>query len=130
MCIRDRVAARRRGGGHVGRTVSVKLRRSDFTTITRSRTLREATDVAKEIYATACDLYGAAGLDRVRLRLVGVRVENLRPAGTATRQLGLGERETGWREAEMAMDKAMRRFGPEAVRPASLVRPPFDGIDL
>ncbi|WP_405151718.1 DNA polymerase IV [Sphaerisporangium sp. NBC_01403] len=126
----ERVAARLRGGGHVGRTVSVKLRRSDFTTITRSRTLREATDVAKEIYATACDLYGAAGLDRVRLRLVGVRVENLRPAGTATRQLGLGERETGWREAEMAMDKAMRRFGPEAVRPASLVRPPFDGIDL
>ncbi|MFG1875760.1 DNA polymerase IV [Sphaerisporangium sp. NPDC049003] len=126
----ERVAARLRSGGHVGRTVSVKLRRSDFTTITRSRTLREATDVAKEIYATACDLYGAAGLDRVRLRLVGVRVENLRPAGTATRQLGLGERETGWREAEMAMDKAMRRFGPEAVRPASLVRSPFDGIDL
>jgi DNA polymerase IV len=126
----ERVAARLRAGGHVGRTVSVKLRRSDFTTITRSRTLREPTDVAKEIYATACDLYGAAGLERVRLRLVGVRVENLRPAGSATRQLGLGERETGWREAERAMDKAMRRFGPEAVRPASLVRPPFDGIDL
>jgi DNA polymerase-4 len=126
----ERVAARLRGGGHVGRTVSVKLRRSDFTTITRSRTLREATDVAKEIYTTACELYEAAGLERVRLRLVGVRVENLRPASTATRQLGLGEPETGWREAELAMDKATRRFGPEAVRPASLVRPPFDGMDL
>ncbi|MEO3812491.1 DNA polymerase IV [Sphaerisporangium sp. B11E5] len=126
----ERVAERLRRGGHVGRTVSVKLRRADFTTITRSRTLREATDVAKEIYATSCDLYAAAGLERVRLRLVGVRVENLRPAGTATRQLGLGERETGWREAEMAMDRATRRFGPEAVRPASLVRPPFDGMDL
>lgn len=126
----ERVAARLRRGGHVGRTVSVKLRRADFTTITRSRTLREATDVAKEIYATSCDLYAAAGLERVRLRLVGVRVENLRPAGSATRQLGLGERETGWREAEMAMDRAARRFGPEAVRPASLVRPPFDGMDL
>ncbi|WP_214413597.1 DNA polymerase IV [Sphaerisporangium fuscum] len=126
----ERVAARLRAGGHVGRTVSVKLRRADFTTINRSRTLREPTDVAKEIYATACELYGAAGLARVRLRLVGVRVENLRPASSATRQLGLGERETGWREAELAMDKAMRRFGPEAVRPASLVRPPFDGTDL
>jgi DNA polymerase-4 len=126
----ERVAVRLRLGGHVGRTVSVKLRRADFTTITRSRTLREATDVAKEIYATSCDLFAAAGLERVRLRLVGVRVENLRPAGTATRQLGLGERETGWREAEMAMDRAARRFGPQAVRPASLVRPPLDGMDL
>ncbi|MCT9930667.1 DNA polymerase IV [Planotetraspora sp. A-T 1434] len=125
----ERVAARLRAAGHVGRTVSVKLRRSDFTTITRSRTLREPTDVAKEIYTTSCELYEAAGLERVRLRLVGVRVENLRPAAAATRQLSLGERETGWREAEQAMDKAVRRFGPDAVRPASLVRRPFDPMD-
>ncbi|GIH23157.1 DNA polymerase IV [Acrocarpospora phusangensis] len=126
----ERVAARLREAGLIGRTISVKLRRSDFTTITRSRTLREATDVAKEIHATACELYRAAGLQRIRLRLVGVRMENLRPAGTATRQLGLGDRETGWREAEQAMDKAIRRFGPDAVRPASLVRPPFGPMDL
>ncbi|MGI5490652.1 DNA polymerase IV [Microtetraspora malaysiensis] len=126
----ERVAARLRASGQVGRTVSVKLRRADFTTITRSRTLREPTDVAKEIFATSCELFAAAGLDRVRLRLVGVRVENLRPAGTVTRQLSLGERETGWREAEQAMDKAIRRFGPDAVRPASLVRPPSGPMDL
>jgi DNA polymerase-4 len=126
----ERVAARLRDGGYVGRTVSVKLRRSDFSTITRSRTLREATDVAKEIFATACELYEAAGLERVRLRLVGVRMENLHESTTATRQLSLGERERGWREAEQAMDKAIRRFGPDAVRPASLVRRPFGPMDL
>ncbi|MEU6710830.1 DNA polymerase IV [Nonomuraea sp. NPDC046802] len=125
----ERVAARMRKGGHVGRTVSVKLRRADFTTINRSRTLREPTDVAQVIYATACELFQAAGLERVRLRLVGVRMENLRPAGEATRQLGLGERETGWREAEQAMDKAIRRFGPDAVLPASLVRGKLDEIE-
>ncbi|MGI5292421.1 DNA polymerase IV [Nonomuraea polychroma] len=125
----ERVAARMRKGGHVGRTVSVKLRRADFTTITRSRTLREATDVAQVIYTTACELYRAAGLERVRLRLVGVRMENLRPAEEATHQLGLGERETGWREAEQAMDKAIRRFGPDAVLPASLVRGKLDEIE-
>ncbi|MEU1720961.1 DNA polymerase IV [Actinomadura sp. ATCC 39365] len=125
----ERVAARMRKGGHVGRTVSVKLRRADFTTITRSRTLREPTDVAQVIYATACELFEAAGLQRVRLRLVGVRMENLRPAGEATHQLGLGERETGWREAEQAMDKAIRRFGPDAVLPASLVRGKLDEIE-
>ncbi|MEQ4716298.1 DNA polymerase IV [Nonomuraea sp. B19D2] len=122
----ERVAARMRKGGHVGRTVSVKLRRADFTTINRSRTLREPTDVAQVIYATACELFEAAGLQRVRLRLVGVRMENLRPAEEATRQLSIGERETGWREAEQAMDKAIRRFGPDAVLPASLVRGKLD----
>ncbi|MEU6778953.1 DNA polymerase IV [Nonomuraea angiospora] len=125
----ERVAARMRKGGHVGRTVSVKLRRADFTTINRSRTLREATDVAQVIYATACELFEAAGLQRVRLRLVGVRMENLRPAGEATHQLGIGERETGWREAEQAMDKAIRRFGPDAVLPASLVRGKLDDVE-
>ncbi|MEV0616233.1 DNA polymerase IV [Nonomuraea sp. NPDC050404] len=125
----ERVAARMRNAGHVGRTVSVKLRRADFTTINRSRTLREPTDVAQVIYATACELFQAAGLERVRLRLVGVRMENLRPAGEATRQLSLGEKETGWREAEQAMDKAIRRFGPDAVLPASLVRGKLDEIE-
>ncbi|MEV4090912.1 DNA polymerase IV [Streptosporangium saharense] len=126
----ERVAARLRQGGHAGRTVSVKLRRADFSTISRSRTLREPTDVAQVLYSTARDLYGAAGLEGVRLRLVGVRVENLVPAAGVTRQLGLGERETGWREAEQAMDRAARRFGPDAVLPASLVRPSFGEIDL
>ncbi|MER6830027.1 DNA polymerase IV [Streptosporangium sp. NPDC000563] len=125
----ERVAARLREGGSVGRTISVKLRRADFTTLSRSRSLREPTDVAKVLYEVACALYAASGLENTRLRLVGVRVENLGPAAGATRQLGLGERETGWREAERAMDRAARRFGRDAVLPASLVRPPFDGID-
>jgi DNA polymerase-4 len=119
----DRVGARLRGSGHTGRTVAVKLRRADFTTITRARTLREPTDLAREIYATACALYAASGLEYVPLRLVGVRVENLASADGATRQLALGEPETGWREAEKAMDLAARRFGAGAVRPAALVRP-------
>jgi DNA polymerase-4 len=118
----DRVGARLRGAGHVGRTVAVKLRRADFTTISRARTLREPTDVAREIYATACALYAASGLEHTPLRLVGVRVENLIPAEDATRQLALGEPETGWREAEQVMDLVARRFGTGAVRPAALVR--------
>jgi DNA polymerase-4 len=119
----ERVGARLRAGGHVGRTVSVKLRMANFTTITRSRTLREPTDLAHVIYTTACALYEAAGLERVRLRLVGVRVEKLAPANEAAHQLALGEPETGWREAERAMDRVARRFGRGAIGPAALVRP-------
>ncbi|HEX6469980.1 MAG TPA: DNA polymerase IV [Streptosporangiaceae bacterium] len=127
----ERVGARLRAGGHVGRTVSVKLRMADFKTITRARTLPEPTDLAHVIYATACALYAAAGLDRVRLRLIGVRVENLAPASEAAHQLALGEPEVGWREAERAIDRVARRFGRGAVRPAALVRPaePKEGSD-
>jgi hypothetical protein len=79
------------------------------------------------IYLTACELYKAAELDRVRLRLMGVRVENLGPADQAPRQLALGEPETGWREAERAMDQVSRRFGSGPVRPVALVRRADDG---
>ncbi|GAA2579447.1 DNA polymerase IV [Actinomadura fulvescens] len=118
----EKVGSRLRASGNSGRTVSVKLRMADFKTITRSRTLREPTDLARVIYITARELYEAAGLERVRLRLVGVRVENLGPADQAPRQLALDEPETGWREAERAVDQAAHRFGSGTVRPAALVR--------
>ena len=118
----EKTAARLRAGGMAGRTVSIKVRFADFTTITRARTLREATDVAQDLYATARGLYDALGLDRARIRLVGVRVEGLTDADTAPRQLVLGDREHGRREVEQAADRAVRRFGSGMVRPASLVR--------
>ena len=110
-----------RGAGCVARTVTVKLRLASFKTITRSRTLGEPTDVAREIYATACGLYQGSGLGgRARLRLVGVRATGLRPAASAARQLAFDERAAGWREAEQAVDAIARRFGTGAVRPAAL----------
>ncbi|MFG2000083.1 DNA polymerase IV [Spirillospora sp. NPDC048911] len=123
----EKVGARLRASGNSGRTVSVKLRMADFRTITRSRTLREPTDLSRVIYITARELYEAAGLERVRLRLVGVRVENLGPADQAPRQLAFDEPESGWREAERAVDQAAHRFGSGTVRPAALVRPAEQG---
>lgn len=119
----ERTAARVRASRQVGRTVSIKIRFADFTTITRSRTLPEHTDVGRLVYETAVGLYDALGLERARLRLVGVRVEGLAPVEGQTHQLLLGERDTGWREAEQAVDRAALRFGVGAVRPAALVDP-------
>jgi DNA polymerase-4 len=119
-----RTARGLRAGGSVARTVVVKLRLANFTTITRSRTLPEPTDVARKIYATACDLYAAAGLDsRARLRLVGVRAAGLIPVARSATQLALGEQPTSWRDAEQAVDRIAGRFGPDSVRPAVLVQP-------
>src|SRR5690606_6858857 len=126
----EKVGARLRASGNAGRTVSVKLRMADFRTITRARTLDEPTDLARVIYVTARSLYEGTGLAGVPLRLVGVRVENLDPAGEAPRQLALDEPERGWREAERAMDQVAHRFGRGAVRPAALVpRADGDGRD-
>ena len=117
----ERTAGRLREAGVAGRTVSVKIRFADFTTLTRAKTLPEATDVAAVIYATARGLYETLGLDRARLRLVGIRIEGLVASETAPRQLQLGERTHGRREAEQAADRAGRRFGSGVVKPARLV---------
>ena len=120
-----RTAQGLRAGGYVARTVSVKLRLASFKTLTRSRTLPYPTDIAREIYATACALYESSGLDQgAQLRLVGVRASGLAPAASANAQLTLDDRPVGWREAERAVDQLARRFGASAVQPAVLVDNP------
>ncbi len=120
----DRVAARVRAAGLVGRTVTLKVRFSDFTTITRSRTLRDPTDVSRDVYATARSLFDNLGLQRARIRLVGVRVEGLSEAAGAPIQPTLDEPEQGVARRRRAVDRASARFGAGAVRPASLVKDP------
>ncbi len=124
----ERTAGSLRAGGHVARTVTIKVRFADFKTITRSKTLSQATDVGREIYQQARELFDALGLDRARIRLVGVRAEGLRPSAHAPRQMQIGAPERGWREAEVASDAAAVRFGRGAVRPAALVHREQPGL--
>ncbi len=120
----DRTAGRMRRAGLVGRTVAVSLRFSDFTELTRSLTLATPTDVTEEIYSAAAALYDALGLDRARIRRVGVRVEGVTPARQAYRQPQLTDPEHGWQEADQAVDAAVARFGPAAVQRLALTRRP------
>jgi DNA polymerase-4 len=118
-----RTARALRSAGFATRTVTVKLRRADFKTITRSRTLPEPTDLTQRIYETACELFAASGLSgQAKLRLVGVRATGLVPAGAASTQLAFGDRAVSWQAAEAALDQITGRFGADAVRPATLVR--------
>ena len=112
-----------RHGEVLGRTVVLTVRFSDFTTITRSRTVPVPTDVTREVHAVASALYDALGLQRARIRMLGVRVQGITEADQTLVQGRLDEPEHGWREAERAMDRAAARFGSQAVRPASLLRP-------
>ena len=120
LALAEKVGARLRASGYVGRTIAVKVRLADFRTVNRSRTMPTTTDVAREIFETAWALFNALGAAG-HIRLVGVRVEGLAAAATASRQLTLGEPERGWREAEAAADAVAARFGRAIVGPASLL---------
>ncbi|HEX8631969.1 MAG TPA: DNA polymerase IV [Catenuloplanes sp.] len=123
LSLAERVAVRLRDAGHAGRTVSIKVRLADFRTVSRSRTLASTTDVGREIVEIAWALFAALQMTE-HIRLIGVRVEGLTPAGTAVRQPALGDPEYGWREAEAVADAAAARFGRSMVRPASLLEAP------
>lgn len=122
LSLSARVTSRMRAADKVGATVAITVRFSDFTTISRSRTLPEPTDVTDDVYRAALRLLDALGPRRLAVRLVGVRVERLRPrARLSGRQLMIGERDPGWPEADRAVDLAAGRFGRAAVRRASLL---------
>jgi DNA polymerase-4 len=106
------------------KTISIKVRFGDFSTINRSKTLPLPIDSTHDVYEVVKGLYEALRIERARLRLVGVSLENLSEGAPV--QMILGEREKGWREAEGAMDKARERFGHGSVRPARLIKPGDD----
>jgi len=127
----DKCARRMRQRSLVGRTVSVKVRTSDFRTLTRSRTLAAPTDVGREIYLAARALLAGVDLRGLPVRLVGVRVDSLSPAAEAVRQPTLDEvagegpgPAEARREAERAMDVVRERFGSRAIRSAAALDAP------
>jgi DNA polymerase-4 len=117
----DRTAGRLRAKGLCARTITLKVRFSNFKTITRSRTLPEEVDTPAEIYAVSRDLWEKLDPDRPRIRLLGVSVSGLED-GPPRRQLDLlatTDRQRG-DEAARAVDDIRSRFGDEAVAPAAL----------
>jgi len=119
----EKATGRMRKRNLAAQTISIKVRFSDFKTITRSKTLELPVLGVQESYEVVKKLYLGLKLDRARLRLVGVALENLMDQSGAPQQLLLGEREKGWREATEAVDRATARFGTGSVRPARLVDP-------
>jgi DNA polymerase-4 len=114
----ERVARELRAEGYAGRTVTLKLRFADFSTLTRRHTT-EATQDGLVIFREARAL-----LDRIPLRqavrLIGLSVSELGRAGEG--QLPLLGPDTARRERlGLAIDRLAERFGDEAVRPASLL---------
>ncbi len=115
----DKVAGRLREAGYVARTVELKVRTNDFRTLTRSRTLDGPTDVARELYRAARELFAAVDLRGLPVRLVGVRAMNMSQRSGFAEQLTLddasSDRPDQRREAELALDAVRSRFGSRAI---------------
>ncbi len=119
----DRVSSRLVKASLHARTITVKIRVADFTTFTRSRTLKAPTDDVWTVFATAREAYTAFRRGRRTLRLLGISASNLE-AGEVSEQLSL-QGSPPYAEAEHALAAVRERFGSDAVRLARLVdRPP------
>lgn len=119
-------ARRLRGAGRVGRTVVLKVRFDDFTTVTRSESLSVSVDDDRAIYESAVRSWRRLGSGARPVRLLGIRVENLERAGDVEQQLELASDSDrpGWRDAQRAVDALAARFGSAAPQPATLVERP------
>lgn len=117
MC--ERASSRMRERSLFAKTITLKIRFADFTTINRSKTLPLPIDTTHEIYEIAKGLYEALSIGRARIRLVGVSLENLHT--DSHEQLILGARESSWRELQGGIDAAKARFGSDSVRPGRLI---------
>ena len=115
----EKATARLRARGLFAKTVTMKIKFADFTTLSRAKTLPIGIDGTHETYEIVKKLYLALKNEGARIRLVGVSLSNL--LDEAPVQLELGARERGWRDADTAIDKAKARFGGGSVRPGRLI---------
>ncbi len=119
----ERVGRRMRASGQRARTVSIRVRWDDFSTVSRAQTLPAATDLTRRIHEVAVELL--TRLDPRRpVRLLSVKLDQLEQAGEPDGQLSFDDApRSGWKDAEAAADAVIARFGAGVMRPASLLAP-------
>jgi DNA polymerase-4 len=120
----EMVGRRLREHGLHSRTVQIKLRYSDFTTITRARSLDQSTQLDRDVFETARGLLRGAWRRGEKVRLLGVQVSSLSPIEG---QLSLldDEKTIKWRDALRAVDGLRDKFGESAVSLAAGLRGAF-----
>ncbi len=110
----EMVGRRLREHSLYARTVQLKLRYSDFTTITRARSLDHATQLDTELFHQARALFRENRKAKARVRLLGVQASGLE---SREGQLNLLKEDSTnrWRKALNAVDKIRDKFGEDSV---------------
>jgi DNA polymerase IV len=107
------VARQLRKNNLAGKTVKLKIRWPDFTTLTRQTTLNNPTDHEDEIEHAALELMKSVRKPKQAVRLIGVGISGL---GAPIRQLGLwdGDSEKS-RKLQTALDELQEKFGKDVI---------------
>lgn len=116
----QRLSSRLHRAGLAARTVTLKARYDDFTTVTRSHTLDQPVDGARDLFRAAASLLEGVDPDRP-VRLLGISGSSLERSDLP-RQMDLG-RDEGWHQVEEAIAGVRAKYGDEAVAPARLIDP-------
>ena len=121
----EKVSGRIKAAGLSGACVTLKLKTTDFQTITRSVSI-PATALARSIFAAGQPLLAREANGRA-FRLIGIGLSRLEPAGEAAQGdlLGAGDRKL--ERAEAAMDDIRARFGKSAVIRGRALKQPDSG---
>jgi len=107
------VAKQLRRNNLAGRTIKLKIRWPDFTTLTRQMTLNNPTDQEDEISQAALTLIKAVRKTNQPVRLIGVGVSGL---GAPIRQLGLWDVESEKsRKLQDALDALHEKYGQDVI---------------
>ncbi|MGB9236746.1 MAG: DNA polymerase IV [Terriglobales bacterium] len=114
MRLSEMVARRLREGGYFARTIQLKLRYKDFTTITRAQSLEQPTQSDRKIFEQARRLFLANWKKGAFVRLLGVQTSNFEDAPA---QLDLLEpaRDARWQKVLAAADHVRDKFGESAI---------------
>ncbi|GAB5447360.1 DNA polymerase IV [Gymnodinialimonas sp.] len=110
----EKVSTRMKAAGIAGRTITLKLKTTDFRTHTRAETLAAPTAMAHRIFASGKTMLAATAAGR-KFRLIGIGMSHLAPLATAQDDDLFDPRLKRLGEAERAMDDLRHRFGDEAV---------------
>lgn len=120
----QKLSGRLRRSGLSARTITLKTRYEDFSTVTRSHTLDGATDGSRDLYKIGLDLLGGVDLTRP-VRLLGLAGSSLEES-SEPKQLELDESEV-WDRVEDAIAEIRDKYGDRAVSPARLLDRPNPG---
>jgi DNA polymerase IV len=114
MRLSEMVGRRLREGGFQARTIQLKLRYKDFTTITRARSLAAPTQLDTEIFQQVRELFQTNWRKGSAVRLLGVHASGFEN-GTSQGDLLEGGRRERWRQALSAADRMRDKFGDSSV---------------
>lgn len=124
LFLADKVARRLRRHGVAGKTVTLKVKYSDFVLITRSETIPVPTDDGPEIYSIACNLLKKSQVAKRPVRLLGISLSQLDPFRPEKQLSFFNDDRTAEKKRKLnrALDALEEKFGNGSVGPGALIK--------